>query len=46
MLGIVIFISLVLIACNALYETDEINKKTNVVESKLNNTEVNRTINK
>lgn len=27
MLGIVIFISLILIACNAFYETEEMDKK-------------------
>ncbi len=36
MLGIVIFISLILIACNAFYETEEIDKKTNISESKVN----------
>jgi hypothetical protein len=36
MLWIVIFISLILIACNALYETDEIQEKTEAPESELN----------
>jgi len=33
MLGIVIFISFILIACNALYETDETQEKTEGLES-------------
>ena len=36
MLWIVIFISLILIVCNALYETDETLEKTEGLESKLN----------
>jgi hypothetical protein len=36
MLWIVIFISLVLIVCNALYETNETQEKTEGHESKLN----------
>jgi len=35
MLGIVIFISLILIACNALYETDESEEKIEGFESEL-----------
>ena len=36
MLWIVIFISLILIACNAFYETDDTPEKTGGLESKLN----------
>lgn len=36
MLGIVIFISLVLIACNAFYETEGIDEKTTGVKSRSN----------
>ncbi|BCZ45349.1 hypothetical protein psyc5s11_14160 [Clostridium gelidum] len=36
MLWIVIFINLILIVCNALYETDETQEKTDDPESKLN----------
>ena len=36
MLWIVIFISLILIVCNALYETDETQEKTEAPESELN----------
>lgn len=34
MLGIVIFISLILIACNAFYGTDDNEKRTEVIRSK------------
>lgn len=35
MLYVVIFISLILIACNAFYETDDTNEKPMEIESKL-----------
>ncbi|OOM14245.1 hypothetical protein [Clostridium saccharobutylicum] len=37
MLGLVIFISFILIACNVFYEKDEIEGKTDVNEEKLKN---------